>query len=196
MMLCSFLTVLGHSALSLAFKLKATRCISTSRIRASFCFWVSAGALCLQRLSGYVLLPCFPPPLSTTFVRMPCEMSVMDFNALVTSGTAVSVLAQQNFVLLLLLLHFQVRWVQPMLPPHRAAVPLPPTFQALTLLIRVITPHSLSSRGRNLLFIQEETQKLNCWPAIKEAEEDLIYGHVISKKVQELEVICTSEWLD
>jgi len=52
---------------------------------------------CLESETGCVLLPCFPPPSSATFVCMPREMQVIDFNASVMSGTYVSVLAAATF---------------------------------------------------------------------------------------------------
>ena len=52
---------------------------------------------CLESETGYVLLPCFPPPSSATFVRTPREMPVIDFNASVTSGTYVSALDATTF---------------------------------------------------------------------------------------------------
>jgi len=52
---------------------------------------------CLESETGYVLLPCFSPPSSATFVRMPCEMPVIDFNASVTFGTYASALDATTF---------------------------------------------------------------------------------------------------
>jgi len=52
---------------------------------------------CLESETGYVLLPCLPPPSSATFARTPREMPVIDFNASVTSGTYVSALDATAF---------------------------------------------------------------------------------------------------
>jgi len=52
---------------------------------------------CLESETGYVLLPCFPPPSSATFVRTRCEMPVIDLDASLTSGTYVSALDATTF---------------------------------------------------------------------------------------------------